>query len=251
MHRVNLFITCIADSLFPETGRATVRVLERLGVAVECPPGQTCCGQPAFNGGFRDEARRLARRCLDLFERSDLPVVIPSGSCAAMIRHGYPILFASDSRSLERAQNLAARTYEFSQFLVDQLGVSDAGARWSGPITYHPSCHLTRLLGVQDQPRRLLASAAGENFVPLPDASECCGFGGLFAIKHGDISAAIVQRKVDNIRASGAQTLTGCDLSCLLNIQGALARDGSPIRCRHLAEVLAGAPAAGEDGRRP
>jgi L-lactate dehydrogenase complex protein LldE len=226
------------DSFYPAVGEAAVEVLERLGVEVEFPEAQTCCGQPGYNAGFRHEARQLALHFLDVFEQSDAPVVAPSGSCAAMIVHGYADMFANDPRSLARAKALAARTYEFSQFLVDVLGVTDVGAQFDGKLTYHPSCHLLRGLGVKDEVQKLLARVRGAEVVPLPNAEECCGFGGLFAVKHGDISGAMLDKKLENVRASGAQAVVGCDMSCLMHMQGGLSRDGSPITCVHLAEVL-------------
>jgi len=238
--RVQLFITCIVDSIYPAVGEALVEVLERLGVDVEFPEAQTCCGQPGYNAGFRDDARQLALNFLDVFEKSDAPLVTPSGSCAAMIVHGFPDLFAGDAPNLARAQALAARTYEFSQYLVEVLGVEDVGARFNGSLTYHPSCHLLRGLGVKDAANKLLARVRGVEVIPLANAEECCGFGGLFAVKHGDISGAILDRKLESLRAGKAGTVVGCDMSCLMHIQGALTRDGSPVRCMHLAEVLAG-----------
>jgi L-lactate dehydrogenase complex protein LldE len=248
--RVQLFVTCIVDSLYPAVGEAMVEVLERLGIEVEFPEAQTCCGQPGYNGGFRDEARQLALHCLDVFEKSEAPIVTPSGSCAAMIVHGYADLLANDPRNLVRTQAIAARTYEFSQFLVDVLGVTDVGAsfgsaqdrQFDGKLTYHPSCHLLRGLGVTGAAQTLLAAlrVRGAEVVPLPNAEECCGFGGLFAVKHGDISGAMLDRKLENIRATGAPTVVGCDVSCLMHMQGGLSRDGSPVKCVHLAEVLAG-----------
>jgi L-lactate dehydrogenase complex protein LldE len=155
-----------------------------------------------------------------------------------MVAHGYPDLFADDPQNLARARALAARTFELSQFLVDVLGVTDLGAQHNGKLTYHPSCHLLRGLRVNDQPKQLLAHVRGAEVVPLPGAEECCGFGGLFAVKHGELSGAILDKKIENIRASGAATVVGCDMSCLLHIQGGLSRDGLPVRCAHLAEVL-------------
>jgi L-lactate dehydrogenase complex protein LldE len=263
--RVQLFVTCIVDSLYPAVGEAAVAVLERLGVEVAFPGAQTCCGQPAYNAGFRREARQLALHFLDVFDppspsgrsrsiprseaerggaggEGELPVVTPSGSCAAMVVHGYADLFAAerDARNLARAKALAARTYEFSQFLVDVLGVTDVGAQFDSKLTYHPSCHLLRGLGVKGEAQKLLAHVRGAEVVPLANAEECCGFGGLFAVKHGDISGAMLDKKLENVRASRAQTVVGCDMSCLMHMQGGLSRDGSPIRCVHLAEVLAG-----------
>jgi L-lactate dehydrogenase complex protein LldE len=237
--RVQLFITCIVDSVFPRVGEAVVSVLERLGVEVDFPDAQTCCGQPGYNAGFRAEARQLALNFLETFEKSEAPIVTPSGSCAAMVVHGFPDLFASDPPKLARAKALAARTYEFSQFLVGVLRVAELDAAFAGKLTYHPSCHLLRGLNVKDAAAQLLADVRGAELVPLPHADECCGFGGLFSIKHGDISSAMLDKKLENVRASGAQTVVGCDMSCLLHMQGGLARDGSSIKCLHLAEVLA------------
>jgi L-lactate dehydrogenase complex protein LldE len=177
---VQLFVTCIIDSLYPEIGEAVVRVLRKAGAQVEFPSSQTCCGQPAFNAGMRPEAARIARHTIQVFEKTEGPVVIPSGSCAAMIRHGYPELFASDPGWLERGRALAGRVYEFTEFLVDQLGVHDLGSNFSGPIAYHASCHLSRDLGVRTQPRRLLNSLRDAELVELPYAEDCCGFGGVF-----------------------------------------------------------------------
>ncbi len=241
--QVQLFATCIVDSLYPAVGQAVVDVLERLGVEVVFPAAQTCCGQPAYNGGFMREAQRVARHWLDVFEPSPAPIIVPSGSCAAMIVHGYLELFQSDPRNLARARALAARTYEFSQFLSDVLQVDPASlgvpAR-TARLTYHPSCHLLRGLGVRGRAEALLAVVPGAEVVPLPGAEDCCGFGGLFAVKHADVSTAMLDKKLANVRATGAEALVGCDMSCLMHMQGALARDGSPIRCLHLAQVLAG-----------
>jgi L-lactate dehydrogenase complex protein LldE len=246
--KVQLFVTCIIDSLFPEVGEATVAVLERLGVEVEFPEAQICCGQPGYNAGFRADARRLALDTLDVFEASPAPVVVPSGSCAAMVVHGYADLFEHEPANLARAQALAARTFEFSQFLVDVLGVdpaeASAGIHRHERLTFHPSCHLLRGLRVKDAGQKLLAAVEGAELVPLPGAEECCGFGGLFSVKHGDISAAILDNKLAGVRSSGASTVVGCDMSCLMHMQGGLTRDGSGVRCRHLAEVLVHGEAA-------
>jgi L-lactate dehydrogenase complex protein LldE len=246
--RVQLFITCIIDSLFPEVGEAVVRLLERHGVGVDFPEAQTCCGQPGYNAGFRGEARRLALSFIDLFERLPHPVVTPSGSCAAMVVHGYPDLFFDDPPNHARAEALAQRTYELSQYLVDVLGLDPAAVGGASPfhgrVTYHPSCHLSRGLGVTEAPLRLLAAVPGAEVTPLPQAAECCGFGGLFAVKHGDISAAMLDKKLESVKASGATTLVCADMSCLMHMQGGLRRDGSPVQCLHLAQVLAPESAA-------
>lgn len=238
---------------------AVVRVLEKIGLQVEYPQGQTCCGQPAFNGGAFDDARAMGRHMLDVLcgdlpagrdvpaggdvpaERlyNLAPIVVPSGSCADMIVHHYPELFAADPVYGPRVEAVAKRTYEFSQFLVDVLGVFDLGARFPGKVAYHPSCHLLRGLGVTEQPRRLLAAVADTEVVEQADPTECCGFGGLFAVKMSDISGAMLKSKLDGLEQSGAQTVVGCDVSCLLHIAGGLHRRGSKIETRHLAELLA------------
>ncbi len=235
--RASLMVTCLGDALYPRVGVATVRVLEALGVEVDFPAGQTCCGQPAFNSGYHDSARRSARAYLRAFAGSEHVVSI-SGSCAAMVRHQYPALFAGRPEEQE-AQALAARTFEFSQFLVDVLGVEALPVRRSGAVTLHHSCHTRRLLGVVEQPERLLAMVKGITYVPLPRARDCCGFGGTFAVKMPAISSAMVDEKVDHVLATGAGTLTGLDMSCLMNIDGRLRRRGADIHVKHLAEILA------------
>jgi L-lactate dehydrogenase complex protein LldE len=233
-----LFITCILDTLYPEIGEAVVRVLGRLGVQVEFPPGQTCCGQPAFNAGLRDQARPIAIHTIRLFEKTSGPIVVPSGSCTAMIRHGYPELFANDAKWLPRARALAERTYEFTEYLVDNLGVTDVGARFPGKLTYHSSCHLLRDLGVDRQPRALLAAVREAELVELPYTDECCGFGGVFSAEHPEISSEMLKRKMANIEDSGAPCVVACDAGCLTNINGGLHRQGKPQRVLYIAEVL-------------
>lgn len=241
---VQLFTTCLVEAVRPEVGLAAVKVLERLGLTVDYPEGQTCCGQPAFNAGAWDDARAMARYTLDVLSRSNAPIVVPSGSCADMIiHHYYPELLAGDPKYGPLAEAVAARTYEFSQFLMDILGVTDLGAKFTGRITYHPSCHLLRGLGITAAPRELLARVEGAEVTDLPGATECCGFGGLFAVKMSDISGAILRRKLDAIESTGAQTVVGCDVSCLLHIGGGLHRRGAKVETRHLAEVLAGGAA--------
>jgi L-lactate dehydrogenase complex protein LldE len=235
---VQLFVTCIVDTLYPETGEAVVRVLERAGAQVHFPQDQTCCGQPAFNAGLRPLAREMAEHTLAVLEAAPGPVILPSGSCSAMIRHGYPELFKDDPDWLPRARALAKRTYEFSEFLVDVLGVTELGSRYPGRLTYHPSCHLLRDLGVKDQPRLLLKSVKGAEVLDLPQAEECCGFGGLFSLEHPEISAAMVARKVDHIQASEAQLVVACDAGCIANINGSLHRQGCSQRAIHIAEIL-------------
>jgi L-lactate dehydrogenase complex protein LldE len=237
---VQLFATCLVEALAPEAGLAVVRLLERLGIAVEFPPDQTCCGQPAFNSGAWDDARALARHTLDVLARSPAPVVVPSGSCAGMLVRHYPALFAGDPVYEPLAREVAGRTYEFSQYLVEVLGVEDLGAAARGRVAFMPTCHLTRELGVREAPVRLLARVGGIERVALPAADECCGFGGLFAVRESPISGAMLARRLDAIAASGAELVTACDVSCLLHVAGGLRRRGSPVRVCHLAELLAG-----------
>jgi L-lactate dehydrogenase complex protein LldE len=236
--RVALFVTCLVDQFFPAVGLSMVKVLRRLDVEVHFNPAQTCCGQPLFNTGYRREARALAARFLDLFEASDY-VVAPSGSCTAMTRIFYPELFADAPRLLDRAGALAPRLYEFSEFLVKVVGRENVGARFPARVTYHDACHLLRELRVRDEPRRLLRSVRELDFVELEASDTCCGFGGTFAVKFPDISTAMLQDKVNRIAASGATVVVANDSSCLMQIAGALRRQGLPVRPMHLAEVLA------------
>ena len=245
-------MTCIIDSLYPAAGEAVVAVLERLGVEVLFPEAQTCCGQPAYNSGFQAEARRLALHTLAVLEQSPAPVVVPSGSCGAMLVKGYVHLFAGEPALRSRAEALAARTYEFGQFLTDVLDADLSGLYAPAPpalskVTYHAACHLLRELGVTDSATRLLDEVPGVELVPLPGVEQCCGFGGLFAVKHDPISTAMLDKKLAHVRATGAGTVAACDMSCLMHMQGALSRDGSAVRCVHLAEVMA--EALGDDGR--
>ena len=237
--RVQFFATCLVDQFFPAAGHAAVEVLERCGIEVHVPPDQTCCGQPAFNAGFAEDAAAMARATIDALSRSTEPVVVPSGSCADMIVNHYPELLAGDAAYGPKAKALAARTYEFSQFLVDVLGVTDVGASGRGTAAYHSSCHTQRGLGVRAQPLSLLAAVGGLECRRLPETEACCGFGGLFAVKMGDISGAVLGRKLADIEASGADIVVGSDVSCLMHIGGGLHRRGSRVRVLHLAEVLA------------
>ncbi|MBM3153022.1 MAG: (Fe-S)-binding protein [Chloroflexi bacterium] len=235
---VQLFATCLVDTFFPETGEALVHVLNRLGLRVDFPSAQTCCGQPAFNAGLRIEARPLAEHTIRTFERTVGPVIVPSGSCAAMVRHGYLELFKHDPAWLPRAQALAMRTYEFTEFLVDVLGVTDVGARWPGRLAYHPSCHLLRGLGVDRQPRLLLSHVKDAELVELPEREDCCGFGGVFSLEHPELSAEFLKRKIANFEKTAAPTLVVADTGCRMHIAGGLARQGKGQRVIHIAEVL-------------
>lgn len=239
MRRVALFVTCLVDQLYPHVGEAAVRVLERAGCGVVFPHAQTCCGQAVYNDGFWDDARRLARGWLDAFEGAEA-VVSPSGSCVAMVRDWYPRLFQGDPDLFQRAQALSRRTYELSEFLVRVLAVTDIGARFPAAVAYHASCHGLRGLGLREEPRRLLSAVRDLRLVALRGAEECCGFGGFFSVKFAALSGAMLQAKLDAIEASGADVVTGTDVSCLMHIDGGLVRRGSRVRAMHLAEILAG-----------
>jgi len=235
---VTLFIQCLVDGIYPEVGVAMVAIFRKLGASLTCPAQQTCCGQPAFNSGYHGEARVAAKRFIEIFETAEA-IVCPSGSCVTMVRHHYPQLFSNDAGWLQRAQDVAAKTFELTEYLVGNLGIDDLGAHYNGVITYHDSCHLLRYLRVKEQPRRLLRKISGAEFVEMNDSDRCCGFGGSFSFKYGDISAAMAEDKVNNIIASGADTVVGCDMGCLMNIQGILSRQESSIRVMHIAELLA------------
>lgn len=237
--RASLFVTCLVDQFFPKVGESVVIVLRRHGVAVDFPVSQTCCGQPLFNSGFRKDAMALARRVIEDFDQSQ-HLVVPSGSCAAMIKVFYPDLFRDDATLGPQAKALSAKTYEFSQFLTDFLGVTTVKSAYPKRVAYHPSCHLLRELGVSDQPSELLRNISGLEQMQLPEADACCGFGGTFSVKYPSISESILDDKVENVVESGAEVLTACDLGCLMHIDGALTRRGIDIRTAHLAEILAG-----------
>jgi L-lactate dehydrogenase complex protein LldE len=236
--RVALFITCLGDQFFPQVGEAATRVLRRLGCDVTFNPAQTCCGQPAFNTGYRDEARSVASRVLDLFEDADY-VVAPSGSCTSMVRIFFPELFEHDPKRLRKAERLRGRFFEFSEFLVKVLNVEDVGARFPHRVTYHDACHLLRELGIEAQPRRLLRAVRGLEFVELLDHQLCCGFGGTFSVKFPDVSVAMAEDKVRAATAAGAEYLVANDSGCLMHLEGYIHRHGLPLRTIHLAEVLA------------
>ena len=235
---IQLFVTCIIDTLYPQVGEAVVRVLRRAGVAVDFPAEQTCCGQPAFNSGMRPQARQMAEQTIRVLERAPGVVVLPSGSCVAMIRHGYFELFAGDDHWIPRVESLAERTYEFTEFLVDRLRLTDVGTRFAGRLAYHASCHLSRDLGVKLQPGLLLNNIKEAEIVELPHSEECCGFGGLFSIEHPEISCAMLDRKIHNIQSSGASIVVACDAGCITHINGGLHRRGLSPCAMHIAEVL-------------
>jgi L-lactate dehydrogenase complex protein LldE len=246
--RVGLFVTCLADLMRPSVAFAAVKLLQDAGCEVVVPPGQTCCGQPALNSGDSTDARAIARQVIEAFEGFDA-VVGPSGSCMGTLRHDYPALFADDPAWRARAEDLSRRCHELMSFLVDVLKVQAVDARYDGPVTYHDSCAGLREMGVKRQPRQLLASVQGLDLVEMAGTEECCGFGGTFCVKYPEISTKMVDDKIAHIQASGATTVLGGDLGCLLNIAGRLKRRGLPVRVLHAAEVLAGMgaqPAIGE-----
>ena len=235
--RVALFVTCLGDAFYPQVGEATVRLLHRLGIAVDFPLGQTCCAQPAFNAGFHDQARQVAQRNLLLFADYEY-VIVPSGSCTAMIRLFYTDLFSEDPELRVQAESLASRTYELSEFLVNVVGIDDVGAAYPGKVAYHASCHLQRELGVTDAPRRLISRVAGIEACDAEMSEQCCGFGGTFAVKYPEISSAMLEKKIASLQRAGADTLVSCDAGCLMHIAGRLRRQGMDVQVLHLAELL-------------
>jgi len=238
MTTVQLFVTCLVDSFFPQTGQAVVDIFQRLGMGVDFAREQTCCGQPAFNAGLRKDARAIAEHTIKVFEKTTGDIVTPSGSCAHMFKHNYPELFEGDSVWYPRSKALSARTYEFTEYLVDKLGVTDLGAKWNGLLTYHPSCHTLRGINVDRQPRALLANIRGATLVGLPHAEECCGFGGIMSVEHPELSAEWLKRKISNLEATQSPTLVVTDAGCLMHIAGGLHRASKSQRVMHIAEVL-------------
>ena len=249
--RVGLFVTCLADLMRPSVAFAAVKLLEDAGCTVEVPAGQTCCGQPALNSGDSVDAREIARKVIGAFEGFDA-IVGPSGSCMGTLRQDYPALFADDAAWRARAEDLSRRSHELFSFLVDVLKLDHVDARYDGKVTYHDSCAGLRELGVKTQPRKLLASVKGLELVEMHGTEECCGFGGTFCVKYPEISTKMVDDKIAHIEASGAGTVLGGDLGCLLNIAGRIRRRGLPVRVIHTAELLAGMgtePSIGEAGK--
>ncbi|HXT57278.1 MAG TPA: (Fe-S)-binding protein [Pirellulales bacterium] len=234
--KLSLMITCLGDVLRPETGKATVALLRRLGHEIEFPEAQTCCGQPFFNSGFADLARQQAKHTISAFAGERI-VVAPSGSCAAMVKHEYPHLFEGDTQWHARAEELAGRTYELSEFLVNRLGVVDVGARYEGKIAYHYACHL-RGLGLTNEVEQLIRHVQGATLMPLAHADQCCGFGGSFSVRYPHVSGAMVDDKVRCILQTEADAVVSTDTGCLMNIGGRLHRQGRTIRVLHLAELL-------------
>jgi L-lactate dehydrogenase complex protein LldE len=234
---VTLFVQCLVDSLYPGVKDAVETIFLRLGIDIICPTDQTCCGQPAFNAGYRKESRAAAARFIDIFGDAEI-IVCPSGSCVNMVRHHYPLLFENDPKYYSKAISLGKRIFELTEFLVDVLHVEDLGAAFSGRVTYHDSCHLLRGLSVRSQPRRLIQNLKGVTLVEMKDSDRCCGFGGSFFLKYPDISAAMASDKVNAVIASGADVVVGCDMGCLMRIQKHLTRLGSDIKVLHIAQLL-------------
>ena len=238
MTTVQLFITCLTDSFFPQTGQSVVDILHRLGIGVDFAREQTCCGQPQFNAGLRKDARAIAEHTIKVFEKAKGDIVTPSGSCAHHFRHNYLELFEGDSVWHPRAKALSERVFEFTEYLVDKLNVTDIGAQWNGMLTYHPSCHTLRGINVDKQPRALLANVHGATLVELPNAQECCGFGGVMSVEHPELSAEWLKRKISNLESTQSPTLVVTDAGCLMHIAGGLHRQGKKQRVMHIAEVL-------------
>jgi L-lactate dehydrogenase complex protein LldE len=229
-------VTCLGDLFYPEVGLAVVRLLQSLDVTVDVPKNQTCCGLPLFNSGYHEEAARVARHTIPLFANAE-HVVVPSGSCAFMVKHEYPRL-VTEPQMKSMALTLSKRTYELSQFLVNVLKVGSLGCDFKGRVTYHDSCHLLRGLGESESPRALLKSARGLTFTDLPGADECCGFGGSFSVRLPEVSSSILEKKLSAIEASGADCVVTCDAGCLMQIESGLSRRGSRVQAKHLAQIL-------------
>ncbi|MCQ3937413.1 MAG: Fe-S oxidoreductase [Chloroflexi bacterium] len=238
MPTVQLFITCLIDSFFPKTGEAVVEILQHLGVDVEFAPDQTCCGQPQFNAGLRTDARAIAEHTIRVFEKTNGEIVTPSGSCAHHFRHNYKELFEGDPLWYPRAEALGRRVFEFTEYLVDRLGVTDVGAKWDGALAYHPSCHTLRGINVDRQPRMLLEHVQGAALAALPNEHECCGFGGVLSVEHPELSAEWLKRKISSLEAARSPSLVVTDAGCLMHIAGGLHRLGKSPRVIHIADVL-------------
>jgi len=236
--QISMFVTCIVDQLFPKVGMSMAAVLERLGYTLVFPPGQTCCGQPAFNSGYRDEARAVAEHFLEVFRDAEY-IVVPSGSCTSMIGHHYAQLFENEPRRLDEVRHLENKVWEFSRFLTQVAGVEDVGARFNAVATYHDSCHALRELRIKDGPRRLLAKVTGLDLREMDAAEECCGFGGTFSVKFPEVSGGMARTKIESIKRTGADVVISIDSSCLMQLEGAIRREGLPVTTMHLAEVLA------------
>lgn len=234
--RVSLFITCMCDMLSPDVGKDTVELLEKVGCVVDFPEAQTCCGQPAYNSGYLTNSKQAMKQMMKAFKQAEY-VVGPSGSCVGMMKQ-YPSIFAGDPMWEKEAIELANKSYEITQFLVDVMNVVDLGSTFEGRVTYHPSCHMSRILGVKEAPIKLLENVAGVELVDLPLAEDCCGFGGTFAVQQAEISGEMVKEKTKHITATKADYLVGGDMACLMNIGGRLKREGNNIKVQHITHIL-------------
>lgn len=236
---VQLFPTCLINEFYPDAGMSVGKVLAHVGVKVCVPKNQTCCGQPAYNSGYIETARKTARYTIERFANTEGPVIIPSGSCADMTVHSYPKLFEKDREFLPEVLKFTDRCIEFTKFLVDVMGISDIGANLKSVAVYHPSCHLLRNLNIDRQPVELLSKVKNLKIKDLENSEECCGFGGGFSVKYPEISEAIMKRKIKNIRKSGADTVIGCDMGCLMHLEGGMRRSDTAVKVRHIAQILA------------
>jgi L-lactate dehydrogenase complex protein LldE len=239
MPRAQLFLTCLGDQFYTQTIQSMTHLLERLGVELSFPPEQTCCGQPHFNNGFESQAREVARNFLRAFGRSDAPIVGPSGSCVSMVKHHYPELFPAGTPEHALAADIAARTYEFTEYLVNILKITDVGAVYPHKVTYHASCHYLREMGLKTEAKALLNAVKGLEFIPLNEEETCCGFGGAFTVTYPEVSRSMMENKVKNILASGADTVVTCEPGCLMNVAGGLHKAGSNIKAMHIVDLLA------------
>ena len=237
-NRASLFVTCIVDQLFPNVGVSMAAVLERVGWTMDFNPAQTCCGQPAFNSGYREEARSVALHFLNVFQDAEY-IVVPSGSCTSMITHHFSELFAAEPARLEEVHQMEKRVWEFSRFLLEVAKVEDVGASYCCVATYHDSCHALRELKIKSGPRRLLSNVKGLELREMEIAEECCGFGGTFSVKFAEVSGGMARTKIQSIQKTGADVVVSIDSSCLMQLQGALHRAKLPVRTMHLAELLA------------
>ncbi len=238
MPKAQLFITCLGDQFYTPTLQNMTHLLERLGVELSFPPEQTCCGQPHFNNGFESQAREVARNFLRAFSRSDAPIVGPSGSCVSMVKHHYPELFPPGTPEHATAVDIASRTYEFTEYLVNVLKITDVGAVYPHKVTYHASCHYLREMGLKTEAKTLLNAVKGLEFIPLNEEETCCGFGGAFTVTYPEVSRSMMENKVKNILASGADTVVMCEPGCLMNVAGGLHKAGSNIRAMHIIDLL-------------
>jgi L-lactate dehydrogenase complex protein LldE len=238
--KTSLFITCLVDIFFPQVAESIIKILRKFDVEVDFPEDQTCCGQPGFNSGFQEDTRAIAKRFLNIFnQHNNRFIICPSGSCTSMVKIFYKELFRNDPKILEIIDKVSARTYELSDFLVNILKIEDVDANYNGKVTYHDSCHLLREIRIKDEPRKLIKSVKGIEFIEMNLHDTCCGFGGTFSVKFPDVSASILDEKIENIVKTGADTIVSSDMGCLMQIGGALSRRGIPIKVMHIAELLA------------